>query len=92
MTATAEKQQEQERAIEALRSYMPRKTIVYTRTDYTRGQTDYVRVYVVSSGEIVDSFRSTSRREQCARAEPASVRRLQRMGASVESSVLVRIP
>jgi len=55
MSATQERQAEQERAAVSLRSYIPtRRTIIHTRTDYTRGQTDYVRLYVVSNGAIVD--------------------------------------
>lgn len=32
-----------------------RRTIIHTRTEYTRGQTDYVKVYVVKQGRIFDA-------------------------------------
>jgi hypothetical protein len=55
MSATQERQTEQENAVEALQRFIPsRRTIVHTRTDYTRSMTDYVRVYVVSHGAIQD--------------------------------------
>ena len=51
----AEREAERLNALEALKRFIPsRRTIVHTRTEYMRGQTDYVRVYVVWRGEIED--------------------------------------
>jgi hypothetical protein len=50
-----EREMERANAVEALQRFIPsRRTVIHTRTDYMRGQTDYVQVYVVNNGRIRD--------------------------------------
>ena len=54
-TSKPEREAERAHAIEALRRFIPtRRTRIATMTDYRRGQTDYVRVFVTHDGRITD--------------------------------------
>lgn len=51
--STLDREAARTNALDVLRSHIPtRRTTVYTLTDYTRGMTDYVRVFVVRKGAI----------------------------------------
>lgn len=57
MTTMTKKQEAAEakaRAVKLLREYVKPSTPVYTRTEYTKGMTDYVSVYVAKGGQIHD--------------------------------------
>jgi hypothetical protein len=52
-TTTQERETQQAHARDVLARLLPRKaTTLYTLTTYTRGQTDYVRIFTVHDGAI----------------------------------------
>lgn len=50
----SEREQERDYAIVRLQQIVGRRSTIYTLTTYTRSQTDYVRTFTVSHGEIVE--------------------------------------
>lgn len=54
MTTRQDQIAQRERGIEVMREHLKRGDVLWTRTDYGTGQTDYVRVYVARTNEIED--------------------------------------
>src|SRR4051794_15233385 len=50
----AEQRAQREYAIKRLGEVLDRDSLLYTLTDYGRGETDYVRVFTAKAGKIVE--------------------------------------
>lgn len=54
MQAKGSEDQAREWARDTVREYLKDRPLIYTRTEFGRGETDYVSIYVVDAGHIVN--------------------------------------